>query len=468
MAKTRRFNFRSEADSVLNVDADSIPDLSPAESIALFRKDDPKPYHKIQAIEYPTKANGWTYTEDFWKSYVSKIARAPIPGSSKGHNMQYGARGPTDLVLIGAKINARGDGTGTVFLKNYILPVGESGDNSVFIKANMAGMVDYSIVSVTKDVIEPTADGGYNRMCVESLSGERNDCVDFGQGAMDMKTNADGQKVNDSGLANAKKLIAAGKIDSVSKWAFTGDDGNEILGDDNWTEYAKFHLAIDESKDENTKERFKYPYGKNDKVYRSALRAIASRAAQSDFQELSDIASELLDTLDKKKNTRKTMEKEEILANLATLKANNGITLADCAKAMGLENQLKTNEDVEALAKFNSISTKLDGGDVLAKVEELSVVAKANSEAAREKAISDVAGPKLNEDQTANDRFNYADRMTQGLTGEKLNSALVTLKDDPIMKRLSNEAADMNSEVNINLGAIKANAQTFNGSAVVL
>jgi hypothetical protein len=162
---------------------------------------------------------------------------------------------------------------------------------------------------------------------------------------MEMKTNAACMQVNDKGLAHAKSLIESGKVDSTSKWGFVAADSDKILGDDNWTEYEKWFLAIDEAATEQTKERFKYPFGKNGKVYRSALRAIASRAAQNDFQELSDVASELLDQLDKKKNQEKHMDKHEVLAAIAALKTNGDLTLAECAKAMGLENQLKSNAD---------------------------------------------------------------------------------------------------------------------------
>ena len=140
-------------------------------------------------------------------------------------------------------------------------------------------MVDYSIVSITRDVVTPLADGNYQRDCVESIAGERNDCVDYGLGSMEMKTNAASVQVNDKGLAHAKSLIESGKVDSTSKWGFVAADSDKILGDDNWTEYEKWFLAVDEAATEQTKERFKYPFGKNGKVYRSALRAIASRAA---------------------------------------------------------------------------------------------------------------------------------------------------------------------------------------------
>lgn len=469
MGKTRKFNYRSESDEVLKLDPNTVPDLSPKASIALFMEGDSKPYFKIQAIKYPSKANGWDYVESFWQSYTGKLARAPIPGSRSGHNMMYGARAPTDFVLIGARIDSNGDGTGTVFLKNYIPPVGESGDNSVFIKANKAGMVDYSIVSITKDEVASLPDGTYKRECVASIAGERNDCVDYGTGSMDMKTNAASVQVNDDGIARAKKLIADGKYDSASKWTFSSEDEDKLLGSDNWEEYSKWFLAVDESAAEQTKGRFKYPFGKGGKLYRSALRAIASRAAQADFQELSDIASELLDTLDKKRNQEKHMDKAELLVTLGTMRANSELTLAECAKAMGLEHQLKTDADAVTLAKVNALVAVVGEGDLVAKVTALSETAKANASAAREKAITDFTGPKTNEDKTENKRYAYAARITDGLSGEKLNAAIAGLKDDEIYKVLAADAADVDSESNVVTSSRKVNAnEEYNSTAVVL
>lgn len=469
MGHTRRFNYRSEPDSALTLDPAEIPNLSPSAAIDLFMEGDKNPYFKIQAIKYPVKANGWEYGEPFWQSYLAKINRAPLPGARSGHNLQYGARAPTDLLVIGGKLIPNGDGTGTVFLKNYIPPVGESGDNSIFIKANKAGMVDYSIVSITRDVVTPLADGNYKRECVESLSGERNDCVDYGTGAMDMKTNAASIAINDVAVANAKRLIEAGKIDTTSKWSFAVEDSDKILGDDNWAEYSKWNLAVDEAATEQTKDRYKYPYGKNGKVYRSALRAIASRAAQANFQELSDLASELLDALDKKRNQEKHMEKHEVLAAIATLKTNGDLTLAECAKAMGLENQLKTDSDVATIAKMNSLQSVLGEGDVLAKVNALNETAKANAAAAREKAITDVVGQKMNEDGTENKRYAYVSKITAGLEGEKFNSAIAGLKDDTILQALAADAADVDGSTNVVASTRKINSSDeYHAAAVTL
>ena len=441
MAHTRRFNFRTEADSVLSLDPNTIPNLSPKASIDLFVEGDSNPYFKIQAIKYPAKANGWDYIESFWQSYLSKVERAPVPGSRTGHNMQCGARGPTDLVVIGGKIESNGDGTGTVFLKNYIPLAGESGDNSVFIKANKAGMVDYSIVSVTRDLITPNADGSLVRQCVESLAGERNDCVDFGTGAMDMKTNSE-EMVDESVIEEIHSLIKSGKVDKNSKWNSSGKDMEFLPG---------------------------YAYGKAGLVFYSALRSTSNRAKNNGNLKLAQIADDLVREIDLIKPIKeKRMNKEELLATLATMKANGDITLAECAKAMGLESQLKSNTDVENLAKMNSIVEVLGEDNVVAKITTLTTTAKANAEAAREKSIIDLVGLKVNEDGTENKRYTYVQKITSGLEGEKFNSALAGLKDDSIFKHLAEQAADVDSDANITGTTRKVNAEDYSAATVVL
>jgi hypothetical protein len=447
-AELKRYNFRSAPDAKLTISADSIPTLVPADSLKLFQVGDSAPYYKIQAIDYPTKANGYTYTEAFWKSFIAVMNSRPIPGSARGHETKWGARGPTDLLLIGGRVDSKGDGSGTVYLKNYILPVGESGDNALFITQNKAGMIDYSIVTYTKDEITTLPDGSYQRNCVESIGGERNDALDFGTGGMDMKTNANGQTLNSKCVTFAKSCIASGKLDSSSAWSFSGSDGDALLGPngDNWANYAKYHLVEDQGATEDTKARWKYPVGKNGKVYRSALRAIASRASAQDLQDVSDAASNLIKEIDKKKGNH--VDKEELLATLVTMKTNAQITLPEVAKAMGLEAQLRTPADGENEARMNAIRVELGDGDPVITIKAMKAEQAAGAIAARENAIVALVGPKANADGTPNVRFEYLAKNAAGLSGEKLAAKLEELKKDPVMVQLNALAADVNSPLN--------------------
>ena len=107
------------------------------------------------------------------------------------------------------------------------------------------------------------------------------------------------------GALSARTLISDGKYDDKSPWSFSAEDGNALLGDagDDWTNFGKFHLGEDTSAAANTKGRFKYPHGKDGKVYGGALRAIRSRASQQDEKAIYDKAGELLDLIKTKEGT---------------------------------------------------------------------------------------------------------------------------------------------------------------------
>lgn len=106
-------------------------------------------------------------------------------------------------------------------------------------------------------------------------------------------------KVNEKGRAHAQSLIDAGKVDKSSPWTFTAEDGNKILGPNkDWDAYSAWHLAVDDAEAVNTEAHYKYPFGKDGKVYRSALVAIRQRAGQQGATDVFDAAGELLKKID--------------------------------------------------------------------------------------------------------------------------------------------------------------------------
>jgi uncharacterized protein YfcZ (UPF0381/DUF406 family) len=105
-------------------------------------------------------------------------------------------------------------------------------------------------------------------------------------------------KINQTGVRNAVALIREGKVDTKSSWEMTTEDENAILGDGNWKEYAKWFLALDDEANEETKAHYKFPFGKNGKLYRSALIAIRQRAGQFGYQDVFDEAGKLLAKVD--------------------------------------------------------------------------------------------------------------------------------------------------------------------------
>ena len=119
-------------------------------------------------------------------------------------------------------------------------------------------------------------------------------------------------KVNSKGVSHAKSLIKQGKVDKTSSWSFSAEDGNKLLGDNNWSEYAKWFLAIDTEANEETKERYKFPYGKNGKVYRRGVIAAKQRAAQQGYDNIVKVADELLALIDDSNEGNESKKSDEL------------------------------------------------------------------------------------------------------------------------------------------------------------
>lgn len=105
------------------------------------------------------------------------------------------------------------------------------------------------------------------------------------------------------GESYAHSLIAAGKVDRNSSWSFSAEDGNALLGKgDDWENYSRHHLGLDRSANDKTKGRYKYPFAKGGKLYRSGVIAVKQRAAQQGDGSVERAASSLLDLIDKPKS----------------------------------------------------------------------------------------------------------------------------------------------------------------------
>lgn len=199
-------NIKYNRAELAGVDPDTIPTLIPADILKKWQAGDDAPKYKIQAIEYPIKANGYIYDESFFETYIDALNSRPMPGSRSGHEMGHGKRGPTDLILIGGKVEKHGDGKGIAYLKNYIPPIGESGDNSIFITELDSDMIHFSIVAYTEDTLVTLQDGSAEWHVSKYKYGGRNDAVEYGTGAMKQKTN----KVKPA--VGGENIIQEGKI----------------------------------------------------------------------------------------------------------------------------------------------------------------------------------------------------------------------------------------------------------------
>jgi HK97 family phage prohead protease len=120
-----------------------------------------------------------------------------------------------------------------------------------------------------------------------------------GERAMENRTSL---KVNRKGVTKANGLIKAGKINTSKGWSFDSKDRHKLLNsvNENWSEYAKWFLVVDGDAEEDTFQRYRYPFGKNGEIWRRAVIAIKQRASQQNFTELAETADRLLKAIDKK------------------------------------------------------------------------------------------------------------------------------------------------------------------------
>jgi hypothetical protein len=104
--------------------------------------------------------------------------------------------------------------------------------------------------------------------------------------------------LNENAFAFAVQLIKEGHFIADGKGAWSGhqpsaDEENEFIRVHGFGEYAKWHLGIDNRFVENTKRRYKFPYGDFKNVHRCALLAVKARARQHGHTEIESAAAEL-------------------------------------------------------------------------------------------------------------------------------------------------------------------------------
>jgi hypothetical protein len=110
-------------------------------------------------------------------------------------------------------------------------------------------------------------------------------------------------RVNEAGRRKAKSMIESSQYVLDSSWAGanpSADEENAFLEAHSWAEYAEWHLGIDETAADETKDRYGFPYGDFRRVHRSGLIAAKQRAAQNDYGDIEQAADALLSLLDER------------------------------------------------------------------------------------------------------------------------------------------------------------------------
>jgi hypothetical protein len=106
-------------------------------------------------------------------------------------------------------------------------------------------------------------------------------------------------------VAQARKLIDAGKFDDATEWseaAPSADEENAEIERHGYAGYGAWHLAVDPDAGEDTKKRYAFPYGDFSQVNRAALIHAKQRAAQNGHDDIEKIADDLLGSLDQKRS----------------------------------------------------------------------------------------------------------------------------------------------------------------------
>jgi hypothetical protein len=112
-------------------------------------------------------------------------------------------------------------------------------------------------------------------------------------------------KLNESGFGYAKDLIEQGHVvvDKRNEWRNdhpTAQQENDFICDHGFAEYSKWHLGIDATHVQNSKARFKFPFGDFKNIHRCALLAVKSRAHQYGYSDIENAAERLLEMMDSK------------------------------------------------------------------------------------------------------------------------------------------------------------------------
>jgi len=108
-------------------------------------------------------------------------------------------------------------------------------------------------------------------------------------------------QLNEAGRRKAKSMIESSQYVLDSSWTDanpSADEENTFLENHTWAEFGEWHLGVDPTAAEETKERYGFPYGDFRRVHRSGLIAAKQRAAQNDYADIERAADSLLSLLD--------------------------------------------------------------------------------------------------------------------------------------------------------------------------
>ena len=107
-----------------------------------------------------------------------------------------------------------------------------------------------------------------------------------------------GIELNEIAFTFAMELIKQGQViaDGRGEWTKhrpSADEENDFIRLHGFEQYAKWHLGVDRRFPENSKRRYKFPYGDFENVHRCGLLAAKARGRQYRYEEILKAAAEL-------------------------------------------------------------------------------------------------------------------------------------------------------------------------------
>jgi hypothetical protein len=113
--------------------------------------------------------------------------------------------------------------------------------------------------------------------------------------------------LNKRAFNHAKELVQEGKAvwderDAWSEHQPSAEQENEFIRLHGFDEYAKWYLGIDDEEREQTKARYKFPFGDFEKVHRCGVLSAESRAGQYKHHEIELTAAHLHGMIDEMKH----------------------------------------------------------------------------------------------------------------------------------------------------------------------
>lgn len=118
-----------------------------------------------------------------------------------------------------------------------------------------------------------------------------------------MNEQAEGTTLHQEAFEYAKKLIKDGRVvvDEFGEWHAmepTAEQEDEFIREHGYREYGLWFLGVDYDHPEDTKERYKFPYGDFKDIVRSGCIASEARAGQYKYFRIEEAARALKDMLD--------------------------------------------------------------------------------------------------------------------------------------------------------------------------